>query len=102
MLVIYKVIILFHFVLSAKPIDRSRESSISNMNKENTYRITALLRASREQDEAILKNVFGSMANTKYSEEDLNAVDCSGRVSTISIILSRSLRFCSKILIDPN
>lgn len=43
--------------------------------------ITTLLRAAREQDEVLLKNLLENAAKNKNSEENVNAVDCSGRVS---------------------
>lgn len=47
------------------------------MNGENLIDTTGLLRAARVHDEEAIKNILGSsMAN----QENVNAVDCSGRV----------------------
>lgn len=44
--------------------------------------ITTLLRASRNQDEELMQCVLENILTNGMSEEDLNAADCSGRVST--------------------
>lgn len=51
------------------------------MNRGKIAPITALLRAAREQDDVLLKCLLENAAKNKSSEEDVNAVDCSGRVS---------------------
>lgn len=43
--------------------------------------VTTLLRASRDADEELLDNVLKEIAEFGMNREDLNAVDCSGRVS---------------------
>lgn len=51
------------------------------MNGGKMAPITALLRAAREQDEVLLKVLLENAAKNKNSEGDVNAIDCSGRVS---------------------
>lgn len=61
------------------------------MNKVNIQKIpliTTLLRASRNQDEDIIKFVLDSILTNGISEEDLNAVDCSGRVSKMKTLIN--------------
>lgn len=45
--------------------------------------ITTLLRASRNQDEELIKNVLHHIVTEGISVDDLNATDASGRVSDI-------------------
>lgn len=51
------------------------------MSVQKVPLITTLLRASRNQDEDLIKYVLQHILANGMSEEDLNAVDCSGRVS---------------------
>lgn len=44
--------------------------------------ITTLLRASRNQDDDVLHLTMENMETDGINEDDLNATDCSGRVST--------------------
>lgn len=53
------------------------KSTSTTLKTENMSQITALLQASREQDEHSLERIFGS----NIIEDDVNAVDSSGRVS---------------------
>lgn len=54
---------------------------ITKMSVQKVPLITTLLRASRNQDEDLIKYVLQHILTNGISEEDLNAVDCSGRVS---------------------
>lgn len=54
------------------------------MNDQRVPLITTLLRASRNQDEELIKNVLQHIITNGISEEDLNASDASGRVSDIT------------------
>lgn len=51
--------------------------------------VTTLLRASRSQDEDTLRQVFESILKNGVSEIELNADDCSGRVSVHNSIASQ-------------
>lgn len=51
------------------------------MNIQKIPLITTLLRASRNQDEEIIRHVLASILTDEISPDDLNATDCSGRVS---------------------
>lgn len=52
------------------------------MNVQKIPLITTLLRASRNQDEEIIRHVLQGVLNDGISPDDLNATDCSGRVSS--------------------
>lgn len=43
--------------------------------------VTTLLRAARDADEELLETVLKEIAQIGINSADLNAVDCSGRVS---------------------
>lgn len=51
------------------------------MNIDKVPLVTTLLRASRSQDETTLRQVFENILRNGMSEVELNADDCSGRVS---------------------
>lgn len=51
------------------------------MNKDKLPLVTTLLRASRSQDDDTLRQVLDRILRTGISEAELNAEDCSGRVS---------------------
>lgn len=51
------------------------------MNKDKVPFVTTLLRASRSQDEDTLRQVLENILRNGMNEAELNAEDCSGRVS---------------------
>lgn len=51
------------------------------MNKDKVPFVTTLLRASRSQDEDTLRQVLENILRNGMNETELNAEDCSGRVS---------------------
>lgn len=51
------------------------------MNLEKVPLVTELLRASRDANEILLKDVFRQILEEGISKEDLNITDKSGRVS---------------------
>lgn len=53
----------------------------TKMNKDRVPYVTTLLRASRSQDEDTLRQVLENILRNGISEAELNAEDCSGRVS---------------------
>lgn len=53
----------------------------TKMNRDKLTFVTTLLRASRSQDEDTLRQVLESILRNGISELELNATDCSGRVS---------------------
>lgn len=51
------------------------------MNQDKVPFVTTLLRASRGQDEDTLRQVLDNILRNGMNEAELNAEDCSGRVS---------------------
>lgn len=51
---------------------------------EQVPTVTTLLRASRDANEYLLKEVFRDILENGISRENLNSTDRSGRVSTVS------------------
>lgn len=51
------------------------------MNIDRMPLVTTLLRAARSQDETTLRQVFENILRNGINEAELNADDCSGRVS---------------------
>lgn len=68
-----------------RAIDTRKSLAQFKMSVANIPTITTLLRASRNQDEDILNMVLQNIIKNGVSEADLNATDCNGRVSEISI-----------------
>lgn len=69
------------------------------MNKDKMPFVTALLRASRSQDEDLLREALENILKNGISEYELNSADCSGRVSLSFISMtfphfSDMLLFC--------
>lgn len=54
--------------------------------------ITTLLRASRNQDEELIKNVLQHIITEGITVEDLNATDASGRVSIHIFVLNIQIK----------
>lgn len=52
------------------------------MSTDQLPLVTALLKASRNQDEDTLRYILSSILKKDAPDENVNAVDCSGRVST--------------------
>lgn len=67
---------------TVKPLDQRFKKHTTT---KSVPLITTLLRASRNQDEELIKNVLQHIITEGISEEDLNATDASGRVSVIYI-----------------
>lgn len=57
------------------------------MNRDKVPLVTTLLRASRSQDEDTLRQVLENIIRNGISEAELNAEDCSGRVSEMFVII---------------
>lgn len=84
-------IILFFFSLSNFSVNIASEQDhrrsvyapfkTTKMNIEKVPLVTALLRASRSQDETVLRQVLENILRNGINEGELNAADCSGRVS---------------------
>lgn len=55
------------------------------MNLEKVPLVTELLRASRDANEILLKDVFRQILEEGISKEDLNITDKSGRVSNLDV-----------------
>lgn len=53
----------------------------TKMNIDKLPLVTTLLRASRNQDEETLRHALENILRNGISEAELNAQDCSGRVS---------------------
>lgn len=53
----------------------------TKMNIDKVPLVTTLLRASRSQDEIVLRQVLETILRNGINEVELNAADCSGRVS---------------------
>lgn len=57
-------------------------SKLTKMSTDQLPLVTALLKASRNQDEDTLRYILSSILKKDAPDENVNAVDCSGRVST--------------------
>lgn len=77
---------------TASPIDQRLTVNI-NVPKSVPL-ITTLLRASRNQDEELIKNVLHHIVTEGISVDDLNATDASGRVSDINCFMCKFGMFC--------
>lgn len=56
------------------------------MNKDKVPFVTTLLRAARSQDEDTLRHILENILRNGMADIELNAADCSGRVSVIFIV----------------
>lgn len=78
--------------------EKHHRFTVANVPKSMPL-ITTLLRASRNQDEELIKNVLQHIVTEGISVEDLNATDASGRVSILIVICLNSdcLHFMSRM-----
>lgn len=63
------------------------------MNIDKLPLVTTLLRASRSQDDETLRHTLENILRNGMSEAELNAQDCSGRVSVLAIYKIPFIRF---------
>ena len=83
MIIFYVISFLFHF----SPTLTSRLKAL-RMSLEQVPNVTTLLRASRDANEYLLKEVFRDILENGISKENLNATDKSGRVSIHNVLMN--------------
>lgn len=68
------------------------QSRLKKMSIDQLPIVTTLLRASRNQDEDTLRFLLSSVRAKGEYDEDVNAVDCSGRVSDNFVLYLNSVQ----------